>query len=123
MSFWQHLLNRLRAVPAGVWAALGIATTILGLYLRGKRLQGELVKARAATEAAKALSAGATDVGKSMAHLDAAAKHRANAEVIKKTLSQIEFAGEEEQKRIHAMSQNQVTDEYLRMIRSQKPRG
>jgi uncharacterized membrane protein YfbV (UPF0208 family) len=121
MSFWQHLLNRLRSVPAGVWAALGIATTILGLYLRGRRLQGELVKAQADKEAAKALSVGAKDVGESMAHLDAANAHRAKAEVIKNTLRQIESAGEAEQKRIHAMSQSQVTDEYLRMIRSQKP--
>lgn len=121
MTFWQHLLNRLRAVPAGIWAALGIAVTILSLYLRGKRLQGELVRARADTEAAKAKAAGERDLGKAMAHLDEANAHRAKAEVIKTTLKQIEDVGTNEQKRIQAMSQKQVTAEYLKSIRGQKP--
>ena len=42
MTFWAHIWNRLKAVPVGVWAALAVAMSILGLYLRGRRLEAEL---------------------------------------------------------------------------------
>lgn len=121
MSFWQHLLNRLRAVPAGVWAALGVATTLLGLYLRGRRLQGELAKAQLDAAVSKAAASGAQDLGKATVHLDNANTHRIKAAAIEHTLQQIETAGAQEQARIHAMPPKQVTGEYLKMLKDRKP--
>lgn len=121
LSFWQHLLNRLRAVPAGVWAALGVATTLLGLYLRGRRLQAELAKAQLDASVAIAASAGAQDLGKAMVHIDNARIHSEKAATIEAQLKVIETAGVKEQARIHAMPPKQVTSEYLERIKASKP--
>lgn len=121
MTFWQNLWTRLRAVPAGLWAALGVALTVLTLYLRGKRLQGELAKARLDTEAAKAKAAAAQDIGKAMVHIDEAESHRKKAEQIQKAITTVETHGVDEQKRIHALPASAITDEYLKSLRGKKP--
>jgi hypothetical protein len=121
MTFWKHTLLRLRTLPTGVWAALGVALTILGLYMRGKRLQAELAQAHVDTEAAKAAAAGAQALGKAMVHLDAAEQHAAKAVSIQKTLKAIETAGAEEQKRIHALPASKVASEYLKSLQGKKP--
>lgn len=123
MSFWPHLWNRLKALPAGVWAALGVALTLLGLYLRGRRLEAELAKSLFQTATAKAASVGAKAQGKAEVHLQQAEVHAANALDITKKLDAIQDAGEKERKRLSAMPASQVTDEYLKLIKSQKPGG
>jgi len=121
LTFWQQVWTRLRAVPAGIWAALGVALTILGLYMRGKRLQAELAQAHVDTEAAKAAAAGAQDLGKAMVHLDAAEQHAAKAASIQQTLKVVETSGAEEQKRIHALPASKATSEYLKSLQGKKP--
>jgi predicted Zn-dependent peptidase len=121
MVFWQHIWLRLRAVPAGIWAALGVALTILGLYMRGKRLQGELAQARVAEDAAKAAFVGAKDLGKAMVHIDAAEQHAAKAEAIQKMIDTIEKSGVDEQKRLHALPASKIPREYLKSLQGKKP--
>lgn len=121
MTIWQNIWNRIRAVPAGLWAALGVALTLLGLYLRGKRLQGELAKARLDEEAAKAQASAATDIGKSMVHLDQAEAHQQKAAQLQKTITTVSKMGEAEQAHLHAMPASEVTDAYLKMLQEKKP--
>lgn len=118
---WQNIWNRLRAVPAGLWAALGVALTILTLYLRGKRLQGELAKARLDEEAARAKFKAAEDLGKSMVHFEEAEDHAKKATKLQDAILIAEQHGAEEQKRIHALPASKITDEYLKLLKEHKP--
>lgn len=121
MSFWAHLWNRLKAIPVGVWAALGVATTLLGLFLRGKRLEAELAQSKLKEEASKAAVTGALSMGKAQVHLERAGEHAAKAALIEAQLLNIKDQGETEQKRLRAMPPSQVTDEYLKMLRGKQP--
>jgi hypothetical protein len=123
MSFWAHLWNRLKALPAGVWAALAVGLTLLGLYLRGRRLEAELAKSLFQTATAKAKSVGAKAQGKAEVHLQQAEAHATNAQAISKKLEAIQAAGETERKRLAALPASQVTDEYLKLLKQKKPGG
>lgn len=120
MSFWQHVWARLKSVPLGVWAALTIGLSILGLYLRGRRLEAELGKAKLAVYASEAKASAANNTGRADAHLQAADAHAERARDLEKTLDTISEASAKEHKRLVALPPEQITAEYLKLAERKK---
>jgi hypothetical protein len=123
MTFWAHTWNRLKAVPLGVWAALGVATTILFMYLRGRRLEAELARERLRVEAADAAALSARSDGAAQVHLERADEHSAKADALQDKALRVRMLAREEHKRIAALPPNAVTDEYLKLAEKKKVRG
>jgi hypothetical protein len=121
MTFWAHLWNRIRAVPAGLWAALAVAGSLFALYLKGRRLEAELAKAKLQTETAKAAAVGARAQGRAETHLKRADEHAAKAALIEIQLEEIRAVGASDQKKLNAMPPSAVTAEYLKRLREKKP--
>jgi len=115
MSFWQHVWNRLKAIPVGVWAALGVGLTLLGLYLRGRRLEAEIARTKLKAEAANAKAQAARSGGRAEVHLDAAAKHRERAIALEHSSKVVRAEGEKEQRRLAALPPDKITEEYLKL--------
>lgn len=121
MTLKTFLWNYLKNVPAGIWAALAVGGVILGLYLRGKRLQAELVKAKFQASVAEAEALTARNQGAAAAHLGAAQEHAQNAAVIETAITEIQATGQADLTRLHAMSAAQVTEDYLKLFQRGKP--
>lgn len=121
MTFWAYVWNRLKAVPAGVWAALAVAGALLKLYLDGKRLQAELTKAKFDAGIAQAAAITASNTGAAVAHIESAEAHAQKAADLVNTLSEIQKSGQSELKRLHTLPPAKVTKEYLELLRQQEP--
>jgi hypothetical protein len=117
---WTYIWNRLRAVPAGVWAALGAGTTLLVLYLRGRRLEAELAQTQLKLHAADAAAKGARSEARAKLHMERADEHNARVVELEKIGAVIEKMGQDEQRRIAALPPSQITAEYLRLAGEEK---
>jgi hypothetical protein len=120
MTFWAHLWNRLKAVPVGLWAALGVGLSIFGLYLRGQRLAAELGRARLAAHAAESKSKAARASGRADIHLDRADEHNARANELEAQAQKLKLLGEKEQKRLAALPPDKITEEYLKLAEKKR---
>lgn len=119
-AFWAHLWNRIKAVPVGVWAALGVGLSILFLFLRGRRLEGELARARIAAQAAESKATAARASGRADIHLDKADEHTERANKLERDAQRIRSLGEKEQKRLAALPPDKVTEEYLKLAEKKR---
>lgn len=117
---WAYLWSRMKAVPAGVYAALGAALALFFMYARGRRLEAELAHARLLTEAANAAASSAKTEGKAQVHLAAADEHAKRAELLQKHVITLGNAEVEEQKRIAALPATQVTAEFLKLAQQKR---
>lgn len=120
MTFWAHLWNRIKAVPVGIWAALGVGLSILGLYLRGRRLEAELGRAKLAAQASEAKSKAARASGRADIHLDVADEHNARANELEAKAKLIRTLGDKEQARLAALPPDKVTEEYLKLAEKKR---
>jgi hypothetical protein len=120
MTFWAHIWNRLKAVPVGVWAALAVAMSILGLYLRGRRLEAELGRAKLSAQASEAKSKAARASGRADLHLDIADEHNARANDLEAKAKLIRTLGDKEQARLAALPPDKITDEYLKLAEKKR---
>jgi uncharacterized protein YdaU (DUF1376 family) len=118
-----YIWNRIKAVPAGVWAALGVALSLFFMYLRGRRLEAELAAEKLKTHAADAAAKSARSEGKAQVHLEAAAKHEHRVEELQDKVIEVGQLGKKEQARIEAMPPSKVTSEYLKLATQEKVRG
>ena len=117
---WAYLWLRLKAVPAGVYAAVSCAFAILFMYLRGRRLEAELSQARLLTEAATAALAGAKSEGAAQVHLENAALHGARADALQEHVLKMIELGAEEQTHIAALPASEVTAAFLKLAQRTK---
>jgi hypothetical protein len=120
VTFWAYIWNRLKALPAGVWAALGAALALLGMYLRGRRLEAQLAEARLRAEAAKAAAVGAKAQGAAEVHLDRAKKHEEVADDLQKRVEAVAQARAAERERIANLPPDKVTREFLKLTEKKK---
>lgn len=120
MSWWPHFYNRVKAVPVGVWAALGAGLTLLLMYLRGRRLEAELAEAKLKSHAADAAAKAARSEGRAQVHMEAAAVHESRAEDLAAKAEEIKKLGAVEQRRIAALPPSKVTSEYLKLAAREK---
>ena len=116
----RQLWIRLKHVPLGLWAALGVAVTILGMYLRGRRLEAALAQEQLKTAAAHAASLSAKSEGKATVHLENAAAHEAKAEKIQQEVLRVQAMGKVEQKQLAALPPSAVESEYLKLAQRKK---
>jgi hypothetical protein len=119
---WAHIWNRVKAVPVGVWAALGVALSLLLMYLRGRRLEAELAAEKLKSHAADAAAQAARSEGKAQVHMEVAAKHESRAEELSEAAKEVRKLGVVEQKRIAALPPSKVTSEYLKLAAQEKAR-
>lgn len=120
---WSHIWNRLKAVPAGLWAALGAASVLLLMYLRGRRLEAELAREKLKSHAADAAAQAARSEGKAQVHMEVAAAHESRAEELAARATEVRKLGAVEQKRIAALPPSKVTSEYLKLAAKEKAGG
>ena len=120
---WAYLWSRIKAVPAGVWAAGGVALALLLMYLRGRRLEAELAETKFKMHAADAAATTARNEERAQVHMEAAAAHEQKAEELEKQRETIKKAGVYEQKRIAALPPAKITSEYLKLAAEEKRRG
>ena len=120
MNFWTQLWTRLKHVPVGLWAALGVAVTVLGMYLRGRRLEAALAQEQLKSAAAHAASLSAKSEGKATVHLENAAAHEAKAEKLQQDVVRVQSMGKTEQKQLAALPPSAVEAEYLKLAQRKK---
>lgn len=120
MSWWAHVWERLKGVPLGLWAALGVGLTILGLYLRGRRLEAELGRAKLGEQAAAAKADASRNAGRAEAHLETADLHAARAQELSEKVDKIREAGSKEAQRLAALPPDKITAEYLKLAERKK---
>lgn len=109
--FWA----RLRALPAGVWAALGAAAAIFFLYLRGRRLEGEIAKLKVEGETARARAEVARLRGKAEVLTAAAEQKRVEILAVEATRAQLKELGAAERKKLAALSPGELDDAYRKL--------
>ncbi len=117
---WAYLWSRMRAVPAGVYIALSGALALLFMFLRGRRLEGELAHAQLLTAAANAAVVSAASEGEAQIHLDAAAEHASNAAQLQLHVAAVSKLGTAEQARLAALAPSEVTAAFLKLAQSKK---
>ncbi len=120
MSFWAHVWERLKAVPIGIWAALGAALALLLMYLRGRRLEAELAVSKLKTHAADAAAQSARSEGRAQVHLEKADVHAERAGRLQVQYEEVSKLGKAEQKRIAALPSSKITSEYLKLAAKEK---
>jgi len=113
VKWWDYVWNRLKAVPAGLWAAATVAGSLLLLYLRGRRLEAELAAEKLKTVAARSAAVTAKHEGRAEVHHQRADAHAERAAEIASKVEIVERQGEIEKKRISTMPASKVTQEYL----------
>ena len=121
-AFWTHPWNRMKAVPVGVWAALGAASALLFMYLRGRRLEAEVTRATMKMMAARAASESAKSEGRAETHMEKAGEHAKRASDLEDIRERIQDASHTEQKRLAAMPPDKVTSEFLKLAERKKVR-
>lgn len=102
-------------VPLGLWAALGVALGVLGLYLRGRRLEGEIAKAKVALETERAKAALAQKRVSAAAHHTKALRHVERVSKLESARDLVRTAAREEQHRLSGMSPSEVHKAYLEL--------
>lgn len=117
---WNHIWNRLKAVPIGLWAALGAALALFVMYLRGRRLEAELAAAKLKSHAADAAAKSASSEGRAQVHLEVANKHNARVEELQDKYLALLSVGKETEKHIAALPPDEVTNEYLQLAAQAK---
>jgi hypothetical protein len=120
MTLWAHLWNRMKAVPVGVWAALGAGLALFVMYLRGRRLEAEVVRATMKTMAARAAAESARSEGRAETHMAKAAEHGRRALALEEAREKILGAEKTEQKRLAALPPDKVTSEFLKLAERKK---
>lgn len=113
--FWRWL----RAIPVGVWAALGAAVAVLGLFLRGRRLEGELARAKVQAESAKAKA----ELSGAARHLQRAAEQQHKVMRLEKMRAVVHAQTDKERKRLSTMNPKELDEAYLRMAREKSLPG
>lgn len=112
--------EKLKRVPLGLWAALGVALTLLGLYLRGRRLDAELARANLQKVAAKAHAATARNLGKADVHLEQAREAQTRIEIIRAAQQLASMSGKQEERRLVALPPDRVHEEYLKLLEKKR---
>jgi len=112
---------RLRAVPVGLWAALGAAAAIFVLFLRGRRLEGEIATAKVAVEAARARAEVSRDQGIAATHLQVAAVKGEEVAKLEAVRSMVRKQGDKERRQLSALSPREVGEAYLKMALKKLP--
>lgn len=120
MSFWTYLWARLKAVPVGVYAALGAALALFALYARGRRLEAELAAAKLNTDLANASAASAASEAAAKVHKEAADVHAQRVEVLETHAATLNAVSKEEQKRLAALPPDQITSEFLKLAKQKR---
>jgi hypothetical protein len=120
VTHWGHIANRLKAVPAGVWAALGVALALFTMYLRGRRVEAELSATKLKLDAAEAASRSARSEGRAAVHEARADKHNERVAELEVAAVQVQSIGRDEQRRLAALPANKVTAEYLKLAAADK---
>jgi hypothetical protein len=120
MRWWDYAWNRLKAIPAGLWAAVAAAGTLLLLYLRGRRLEAELAAERLKAIAAQSAAVTAKHEGRAEVHRQRADEHAQKAVEIAGKVAAVEQQGAVDKKRIATMPSSKVTQEYLAAIAADK---
>lgn len=116
--------EKLKRVPIGLWAAIGVALALLGLYLRGRRLEAELARERLHKTAALARAATAADRGRAEVHLERARVAATRIDHIESARELATASGAREERRLAALPPDKVHEEYMRLIgRKRAERG
>lgn len=112
-----------KRVPVALWAALFAAGTILVLYLRGRRLEGELAKTTVEVMRHKAQVVSAKHAGARYVHEQAALQAAHEAAELEKERRAIEERGEQEYERIQTLPGHEVHKEYVELARKARERA
>ena len=113
---WAAVWGWLKRVPLGVWAALGAAFALLELYLRGRRLEAELVQARLQQASAQARAGIAKNAGRAEVHLESARKAERRIEEVETARALANASGREDARRLSALSPDLVHSEYMKLL-------
>jgi hypothetical protein len=105
-----------------LWAALAVAAAVFALFLRGRRLEGELARAKVNAESAKAKAEVARFRGAAEVHLQAAAEKAVKVQRLEATRAAVRESGERERKELSAMSPTELDAAYLALAREKAPR-
>lgn len=119
-EFFGHLWQRIKAVPLGIWAALAAAGALLWMYLRGRRLEAEIARAKLREDAARAAAESAKSEGRAQTHLEKADEHASRADLLEKRRKTIQKADKKERKRLSALHPDEVTAEFLKLAKRKK---
>ena len=119
MSF---LWSRLKAVPAGFWAACGAAIAILFLFMRGRRLEGELASAKVSVEVARARVEVQREHGAAAVHMQIAAQKGQQVLKLEEVRVLVREKGAAERKKLAAMSPKELDEAYLQLAKEERPR-
>jgi hypothetical protein len=112
-----------KRVPTALWAAVFAAATILLLYLRGRRLEGELAKSKLKEQASKAYALTAKHEGAREVHEKAAELAAAESKELEKERLVIAERGEHERERIKSLPGHEVHKEYVELARRARERA
>lgn len=115
--FW----SRIRAIPAGVWFALAAALAVLSLFLRGRRLEGELAHAKVVAEVSAARVEVAVSKGQADVHVQRAIEKHLHVQRLEAVRAQVREKVTEEHRRLAALSPKDLDDAYLRLAQEKKP--
>ncbi len=113
---WQQIWEKLKRVPVGLWAALGVALALLGLYLRGRRLDAELAKAKLERTVADSRATTAKDQGRAEVYQERVRAADRRIEGIRSARDLAVMAGAAEEKRLAALKPDRVHEEYLKLL-------
>lgn len=122
MPFWTKLWLRLQDVPAGVWAAILVGGTILGLYLRGRRLEAKLAESRVALSGARAKADIAKDRGRAEVFEAQAEVHASHVEDLESARVMVREVAAEERERLQRLEPEEISEEYIRLAREKADR-
>lgn len=117
MRALKRVLGWLKSIPAGLWAALGVGLTILGMYLRNRKLHADLAQEQVRSIAARAKANAARHRGKSDVYREQVAVHEQRIEDLEKERKLLERLSEAEDTRIATMPEQEVTERYLELTR------
>lgn len=119
--WWSQIKAWLARIPLGVWAALAAAGTLLGLHLRGRRLEAELAGELLKRSAAEVKVTTAVNEGRAQVHRERVTEHEKRIEELEQKRVIVASLEAADQKRLAALPPEAITEEYLKLARSVPP--
>jgi len=112
----RRVLQWLGRIPAGLWAAAAVALTILGMYLRGRHLQAQIIEEKAKSIKARAKAGAMRHTGRAEVHREAVARHEARIIGIEQERDALQELMQDDSTRIATAPDEEVTKTYLDLV-------
>ncbi len=112
----MRVWDALKRLPASAWVAFGAALALLGLYLRGRRLEAELAQAKLQQVVSQAHAGISKNEGRAAVHLERVKAAERRIEEIETARALATSSGLIEEKRLNALSPDKVHLEYMKIL-------